>query len=193
MAYNSNIVFFDVETSGGNKQNCEILQLAGRCGNNVYSAYVQPTGSIHQACTDVHGISLYNGRLIKNGQYLPVKDLYSALLGFLQFLEQQGYQKVYLTAYNGVSMDFPLLYRDCRRNNLEDRLFDVVAGSSDTLAVLREKFGQGSLPSLKSLAQQYGVPVDSAHDATGDVATLQGLCYRLHVTANEIVRHAKHY
>ena len=76
------LVFFDLETTGLNLEEDEIVQiaaLANTAQSEEFSVFVLPNVEMTEGASNVNGITIQNGDLIRNGRVLPSTDMKSGL------------------------------------------------------------------------------------------------------------------
>lgn len=166
------IVYYDLET-GGFAKTADILQIAAKCENRTFSVYVQPTQKIDTKASEVHGIRLESGNLYLHGKQLKAVSLSTALQQFYTDFLVPLRRKVILAAHNG-KFDCPRLFDAIRKTYLTSYYQSVVYGFLDTLPIIRKINGSKTGGNkLTSLASNFGIPTEGAHDAIKDVAVLE--------------------
>ena len=68
------IVIFDLETSGF-EMNCDVLQIACKCGYVVFNDYIRPTKCISPKVTEKNGLSDVEGELFLLGHKIKSNPL----------------------------------------------------------------------------------------------------------------------
>ena len=76
------LVFFDLETTGLNLEEDEIVQIAALANtpqSEQFSVFVLPNVEMTEGASNVNGITIQNGHLVRNGRVLPSTDMKSGL------------------------------------------------------------------------------------------------------------------
>ena len=76
------LVFFDLETTGLNLEEDEIVQIAALANTDQleeFSVFVLPSVEMTEGASNVNGITIQNGDLVRNGRVLPSTDMKSGL------------------------------------------------------------------------------------------------------------------
>jgi len=98
------IVFFYLET-GSLNGNADILQVAAKHEDYVFSIYIKPTQKIKEDASAVHGLRYVDGNLQLQRKTVIAVSLSHAMLSLYQFLYSLR-KKCILTAHNCV-FDYP--------------------------------------------------------------------------------------
>ncbi|XP_015110093.1 three prime repair exonuclease 2-like [Diachasma alloeum] len=171
------IVFFDLETTGLTPD-CEIMQIAAKCGGKMYRTYILPTNPIPQIVKNITGITVINNKMFARGRPVTGVTRVVAVRTFIKFLRSFG-EKVILVAQNGFKFDGPLLCGILNREKMMAQFQDIVIGFSDPLPLFRHHLpGRrecGKTYGLVSLANDYLGGSSGAHDAMNDVVMLEKL------------------
>ena len=117
------VAYFDLETTGF-PTTSEILQIAVETEkDDTYNQFLFPdTHYIPQGAQKVHGISVVDEELHKNGKKLP--DVVSAMDGLKQFIEflnglrANDDEKIILCAHNGLRFDSKVLTYNLQKRGL---------------------------------------------------------------------------
>ena len=83
------LVFFDLETTGLNLEEDEIVQiaaLANTAQSEEFSVFVLPNVEMSEGASNVNGITIQNGELVRNGRVLPSTDMKSGLKVVYHFI-----------------------------------------------------------------------------------------------------------
>ena len=76
------LVFFDLETTGLDVEEDEIVQiaaLANTAESEEFSVFVLPNVEISEGASNVNGMTVQHGQLVRNGRVLRSTDMRSAL------------------------------------------------------------------------------------------------------------------
>ena len=87
------LVFFDLETTGLNTEEDEIVQiaaLANTAESEEFSVFVLPNVEISEGASNVNGMTVQYGQLVRNGRVLRSTDIRSALKVILKLLHFQS-------------------------------------------------------------------------------------------------------
>jgi len=165
-------VYVDLETSGFQK-NCDILQIAAKCGKHLFNIYINPIHEISAAATAVHGLRKCEAELMLYGKKVSSVPLRAAIGNLLQWLNSLM-KKCYITAHN-LNFDGPRLFDAILFCSLNDDFSNVVEGFIDTLQVIRketERKGKTKC-TLTELANWLNISCVNAHNAIQDVSMLE--------------------
>ena len=83
------LVFFDLETTGLNLEEDEIVQIAALANTDQseeFSVFVLPNVEMTEGASNVNGITIENGELVRNGRVLPSTDMKSGLKVVYHFI-----------------------------------------------------------------------------------------------------------
>ncbi|XP_034948881.1 uncharacterized protein [Chelonus insularis] len=167
------IVFFDLETSGF-QLDCDVLQIAVKCGNASFQKYITPTQVIPSRASNVHGLTNEGCNLYLHGNKVSSQPLRVVLHELLTFLTDLGKPCV-LIAHNCFSFDGPRLVNIINKVSLQEEFIKVVDSFGDTMKLFRNKY-PGADCSLLSLAgKNFSLSTRKAHDAIYDVILLQNI------------------
>ncbi|KAG7324118.1 hypothetical protein KOW79_012134 [Hemibagrus wyckioides] len=166
------LVFFDLETTGLNIYECDIVQLSAISGERIFNVYIFPRCPIDYGASRVTGLTTRRQTLLLHGQPVETVPLREALKLFISFLK--AFSRPVLVGHNCKRFDCPVLQRILKEFNLLEEFQDVVSCYLDTLALSREMF---PLPKYSQpfLVQHFLQKTYGAHDATEDVRALQEL------------------
>ncbi|XP_049429310.1 DNA polymerase III PolC-type-like isoform X1 [Epinephelus fuscoguttatus] len=177
----SNIVFFDLETTGLDPR-CHIIQLSAICGEREFNAYILPRRPISPKASELTGLTQSRGTLYRHGTPLDTVFLYDALNDFIDFLSscrprrrtRPHRRPVLLAAHNAERFDAPILARVLRKCSLWEDFQQVVSGFVDTLPLSRNLYDLHSY-SLEFLVEYFLHRDYDAHDGLEDARILQKL------------------
>ena len=150
-------LFIDLETTGVNKQSCEIIEIGalrylnGQISDR-FQTYVRPVGLIPKEASEINGIT--------NDMVKDSPDLRIALKSFLDFLSPEDV----ISGYNIASFDIPILKRDLRSElhfELSNIYFDVMNMVSKSFISVPNK-------KLSTVAEYFGISSENAHHAVDD-------------------------
>lgn len=133
------IVLLDLETSGLSKD-CDILQIAAKCGKSTFATYINPKKHISAAAIEAHGLTNCQGVLMYHGLTVDSVPLRLAMSNLQQWLASLG-KPCYIATHN-LSFDVPKLFNAIVTCSLHDDFRDVVCGFIDTLIVIRRLTGR---------------------------------------------------
>lgn len=149
------ICFFDLETTGTDKMNDRIVEIAiiewdGEI-KNQYHSYVNPGMPIPSAATEVHGIT--NEMVLKAPFFKTIaEDVFSFIAG------------CDLGGFNSNAFDIPMLYVELNRSGLNLDLKDI--NFIDACNIFKRKEER----TLSAASKFYtGDPHENAHSAMDDV------------------------
>ncbi|XP_051918171.1 DNA polymerase III subunit epsilon-like [Hippocampus zosterae] len=168
------VVFFDLETTGLDTRNCDIIQIAAVCGMADFNAYIVPRCEITREANGITGFSVANGVLFRHGVAMPTMPLQQALSSFLDFLSSLP-EPVYLAAHNASRFDAPVLDRVLKEFSLLQRFQRVVSNYLDTFLLSKRMFSNFYSYSLKYMVEYFLGKTFDAHNALEDARMLQEL------------------
>ena len=150
----------DIETTGKDRQSCEIVEIAAvrvRNGKQVaeWHTRVKPRVPIELGAYNTHHISEED---VKDAPYFE-----QIWPGFRDFCGRDV-----LVAHNGFAFDFPIIERMSKGLPDSGKL-----PTYDTLPLAKEL--EPASKKLEDLARSYGVPVGKAHAAVDDCRMLAGV------------------
>jgi superfamily I DNA/RNA helicase/DNA polymerase III epsilon subunit-like protein len=154
----------DIETTGKDRQTCEIVEIAAvrvRNGKQVAEWYtrVKPRVPIELGAYNTHHISEED---VKDAPYF--EQIWPAFKDFCG--------RDVLVAHNGFAFDFPIIERMSKGLPDSGKL-----PTYDTLPLAKEL--EPASKKLEDLARSYGVPIGKAHAAIDDCRMLAGVFSRL--------------
>ena len=183
------VVIVDTETTSvfGDK---ELIQVAAKCGDEEFSAYVYPSKSIHPDATEKTDFTKLNGRLLYHGdpvQTTPSDIVARDFLSFLSALESQ----VILVGHNIKRFDMPVILQWLRSHGIAKDLCNIMYGLTDTMPLLK----QGKVRAQDELAKTYLVGPEwdhaGAHNAITDCILLEGLLHHFEITEDVLKEKAE--
>ncbi|XP_058803404.1 uncharacterized protein LOC131671175 [Phymastichus coffea] len=183
---NCPVIYFDLETSGLHTE-CDILQIAAKCGKISFNVYIYPVQDISAAASAIHGLRKYEGDLMLQSEKVHSVSLRIAMGQFLHYLLPFN-KKCYLAAHN-LNFDGPRLLNAINKCSLTDEFSKVLEGFIDTLPVIKkctERTGKGAC-TITSLANWLNISSLNAHDATKDVAILEKIIKKLAISYDHLV------
>ncbi len=147
-------VVFDLETTGLDAQNCEIIEIgAAKIENGAitqqFCCFVKPTTAIPQEITELTGIT---DDMVKDAE--PIKNL---IPDFYKFCEN-----CVIIAHN-LDFDYKFLYMAGKKAG-----YDFNNARLDTLALARSAVKGLKNYKLKTLANHFNVSLENAHRAVHD-------------------------
>ena len=87
------LVFFDLETTGLDVEEDEIVQIAALANapeSEEFSEFVLPNVEISKGASNVNGMTIQHGQLVRNGRVLRSTDILSALKVVLKLFTFQS-------------------------------------------------------------------------------------------------------
>lgn len=130
------IVYLDLATSGF-QRNCDILQMAAKCGKNSFNVYITPNQEISAAATAVHGLRKCQAELILYGKPVPSVPPRPTITNLYQWLILLK-KKCYIAVHN-LSFDRPRLIDLITVYSLSKEFADIIVGFIDTLQVIKKE------------------------------------------------------
>ncbi|XP_063412530.1 uncharacterized protein LOC134722744 [Mytilus trossulus] len=182
-------VYFDLETTGFGTD-CDIIQLAAAYANQNYNRYMVPSQRISPSASKVTGFSKSGLILYKNGEIMQTDEEPEIFKQFISWLPK----KCILIGHNSKIFDSRILTKALQNNNVMKDFELKCVGFIDTLSLTKEL-----LPDRKTSKQSYnqeslvkdivGISYD-AHNAIGDVQSLQQLINTLKVSPRMLEKHS---
>lgn len=151
----SQIVIYDIETGGLDRETCQIIQISALnlTTNETFNRFIIPTEKIEESAVKVHGYS--QEFLIKNGE-----ELTKVIKEFADFCNGK-----IIVGHNSNNFDLPIIKRvsgDCGINF-------KFKNNYDTLTLAKMLVGNVKNYKLETLCEKYGIVNQRAHDAMSDV------------------------
>lgn len=168
-----NIVFFDLETTGLDRE-CDIIQISCAFGAKMFDRYVFPTKEIGVKASEVNRIrvNFQEGTMTYDGHQVAYVDGKQAIEELVRFLKSIG-GRILLSAHNGRRFDVPRLRRLADKVGIP--LPDEVEGFLDTMLLARKLYpGRKSYSQPNLVRDMTGKEYD-AHNSAADVRALQEL------------------
>ncbi|XP_017160605.1 DNA polymerase III PolC-type-like isoform X2 [Poecilia reticulata] len=168
------IIFFDLETTGLDTSQCDIIQLAAVCEERVFNKYTVPQQNIDEGATEVTGFTVQSGHLVlyvSPVETVPIDDLLTSFIDFLRSFQRP----VLLAAHNAKRFDMPVLTRVMKKYDLYPQFQQVVSGFLDTLLLSKRLFPRIKGYSQVSLVKIFLQKSYDAHNAEEDAKMLQEL------------------
>jgi DNA polymerase III alpha subunit (gram-positive type) len=195
----ASVIVVDVETTGLNAIDNEILQIAASSANGdnaeMFSIFINPVqDKIDPFITNLTGISKHNGSLFAKEAPVASEPLASAVKKFLSYLEKQPLP-VMLVAHNA-AFDAKFILRAFAKCDLLDRFLTIIAGFSCSLAAARQQYPKVQFAGLENhklkTLHAYFVKSEDIefHSANQDVLALKRILPFLMKSKAEIARFA---
>ncbi|XP_049928586.1 DNA polymerase III PolC-type-like isoform X6 [Epinephelus moara] len=170
----SNIVFFDLETTGLDTAVCDIIQVSAICGERVFNVYTLPRRPLTESARQVTGFTVTDGSLLLHGNAVDTVPLVDALTSFISFLRSFRHP-VLLAAHGAKRFDAPVLTRVLRRLSLQQEFQQVVSGFVDTFLLSKNLYRNLSSHSQQYMVRHFLGKTYEAHNAVEDATMLQEL------------------
>ncbi|XP_014853168.1 PREDICTED: DNA polymerase III PolC-type-like [Poecilia mexicana] len=168
------IVFIDLEATGLDTSQCDIIQLAAVCEERVFNKYTVPQQSMTDSAKQVTGFTVQSGRLFRRGSPVETISIDDLLTSFLDFL--RSFQRpVLLAAHSVMRFDAPVLTRVMKKYDLYPQFQQVVSGFLDTFLLSKRLFPRIKGYSQVSLVGKFLGKTYDAHNAEEDAKMLQEL------------------
>jgi hypothetical protein len=94
--------------TSGFEANCDILQIAAKCGETTFATYVNPSRQVSATATAANGLMNCNGDLVHHGVKVQSVPMRLALVSFIEWL---GLFKNFCIAVHNLRFDGPRLFR----------------------------------------------------------------------------------
>ncbi|CAC5392636.1 unnamed protein product [Mytilus coruscus] len=182
-------VYFDLETTGFGICTDKI-QIAAAYGQNTFCRYIVPKQAITSSAAKVTGFSKSGQILYRNGEIMQTDDLQDSLKDFINWLPDN----CILLAHNEKLFDSRVIVYSMENNSLFDSFEQKCKGFVDSLSLLKtvlpERKQTGKRFNQESLVFDIlGVEYD-AHNAVGDVESLQQLVEHLSLPTEKVAPHS---
>lgn len=184
------VIFFDSETSGF-ATNTEILQIGAKCEEKTFSCYILPQNEIPTKATEIHGLFLSNGNLMKNNNYVPSEQLKDALEKFFHFLIAIG-SPCLLVGHN-INFDAKHFLRAICLYKMEDNFHPCLYGFADSLQLLKKLVTDVTNHKLSTLAEKFELLNEEIHDALVDAKLVEQILQKVGVTTSSLILVSKSY
>jgi len=150
------IIYYDLETTGLDSENDEIIEIAGKDNNGeIFSKLLKPSKEISDKIEEITGI---NNRKLKYRNTLEQNK--DKINNWFDFKNKGNY----LIAHNGDRFDLKFL----------ERTFDIKCYHLDSLKFFKKLLRQQSY-SIKSLCELFNISTKGHHRALNDVLILEKL------------------
>ena len=137
------LIYYDLETTGldfhNKHKDIEIVEIGAVDGvtRETFQQYIYPAGNhIPQDASNVHGISIENGKLVRNSKPLDAVDPKTGLSNFLAWLKSFR-EPVTLSGYNSHNYDDWVICHNLHREGLCLSRQGSVAGFLDVSKIAR--------------------------------------------------------
>lgn len=131
------IVFLDLVTSGFD-MNCEILQIAMKCGQLEFNKYIYPRRCISSQSSQVHNITFQEGNLFVHNQQVEALPKQIVLQDLLLYLK--SFKKPCTLVAHNSSFNMRQLIHFIQETFLLDEIKAVITGFTDILTLFRTKY-----------------------------------------------------
>ncbi|XP_054897457.1 DNA polymerase III PolC-type-like [Poeciliopsis prolifica] len=168
------IVFIDLEATGLDTSQCDIIQLAAVCEEKVFNKFAVPHQHMTDSAKEVTGFRVRSGRLFRRGslvETVPIVDLLTSFIDFLRSFRDP----VVLAAHSVMRFDAPVLTRVMKKHHLFPQFQEVVSGFLDTFLLSKRLFPNIRGYSQVSLVSNFLGKSYDAHNAEEDAKMLQEL------------------
>lgn len=191
---NCALVFFDTETTGLGVAKSEIIQISAKCESSTFNCFVKPRRGIRSVISELTGISIERGKLYHKNKPVPSKDIKSALIDFLNYLESLQPGKVILVAHNA-KFDLRFVLHALEATSLTARFLQVCVGFICTLSLAEKKLPKSAKGPVDHkisglLEFYYGEVIVELHDSVTDVLALESIFHCMSEGLEELVPHS---
>lgn len=187
------IFTFDIETTGFNRVNERIIEIALRDlsggKESTFQTLINPEKMVTN--TFIHGISR---QMVTSSGVPRMKELIPILLDYVKSRQKPGGQVLFI-AHNAKGFDVPFLINEFKRCSF-DIPPDWVFVDSISLAreIIKDVGSKRAKRSLQALREYYGIPlVGNAHRAMSDVNVLsmviQKMTHDLKLSVSSLLQH----
>lgn len=178
-------VVFDLETTSLNKDT-EITQIAAVCDNHEFNQYVLPLRGISHRASEVTGLTCHGDILLLHGRPVHSYLIKEALQLFLAWLSDIG--NCVLIAHNA-KFDAPRIMYHLQACKLTTAFVAIVHGFCDSLPLFKEIYPGMENYKQETLVSNILKESYEAHNALGDVQSLQKLLIKSNVKDDVLLSH----
>lgn len=179
---NCSLVLFDVETTGLKIDKNEIIQISAKCEGENFNTYVKPRRGVSPKAKEITGITMRRGQMYHKNVPVDSKDLPTALVEFLEFLESLSPKPIILIAHNA-NFDMTFLLMALQASSLTERFLPSCAGFIDTLSMARavqpaKTVGGPENNKIKGLLEYFFGEVEvDLHNSEIDILAMEAIMY----------------
>ena len=151
------LIFYDLETTGINPENDEIIEIGAKDNfGNIFEKLIKPNKEIPDKIELLTGIS-------------NKKVKYELINNWFDFDNNQKiFNEIYLIAHNGDNFDYKFMSKH----------FNIKCKCIDTLTLYRKLLPCQRSHSIKTLCEIYNIDCTKHHRALEDVIILEKLYYK---------------
>ena len=159
------LIFYDLETTGLDSLNDEIIEIGAKDNyGNTFEKLINPNKIIPAKIELLTGIS--NDKIKYRND---IKRSYNLINGWFDFENvNKNYNNVYLIAHNGDNFDYKFMIKH----------FNIKNKCIDTLKLFRKLLPCQRSHSIKTLCEIYNIDCSKHHRALEDVIILEQLYYK---------------
>ena len=159
------LIFYDLETTGINPENDEIIEIGAKDNfGNIFEKLIKPNKEIPDKIELLTGISNKKVKYRNN-----IERSYELINNWFDFDNNQKiFNEIYLIAHNGDNFDYKFLSKH----------FNIKCKSIDTLILFRKLLPYRSSHSIKALCELYKIDCSKHHRALEDVIILEQLFHK---------------
>tara|TARA_Y100000591_G_scaffold326873_1_gene350327 strand:- start:1016 stop:1573 length:558 start_codon:yes stop_codon:yes gene_type:complete len=157
MTKKARIIFYDLETTGVDPENDEIIEIGAKDNyGNIYEKLINPNKEIPKKIEELTGIT--NNKIKYRNS---LEQSYNNIEEWFNF----DNKNIYLIAHNGDNFDYKFL----------SKYFDIKCKCIDTLILYRKLLPYQRSHSIKTLCETYNIDSSKHHRALEDVLILEKL------------------
>jgi len=159
------LIFYDLETTGVNPENDEIIEIGAKDNyGNIFEKLINPKKEIPDKIELLTGIS---NKMVKYRN--NIERSYELINNWFDFdNKQKTFNEVYLVAHNGDNFDYKFISKH----------FNIKCKCIDTLTLYRKLLPCQRSHSIKTLCEIYNIDCSKHHRALEDVIILEKLYYK---------------
>ena len=159
------LIFYDLETTGVNPENDEIIEIGAKDNfGNIFEKLIKPNKEIPDKIELLTGISNKKVKYRNN-----IERSYELINNWFDFDNKQKiFNEVYLIAHNGDNFDYKFMSKH----------FNIKYKCIDTLTLFRKLTPYQRSHSIKTLCEIYNIDCTKHHRALEDVIILEKLYYK---------------
>lgn len=163
-------IYFDIETN--NLKGTSIIQIAAISQNHTYfNGFCTLKCNLSFKCTELTGFYTHGNILFLNGKQVVTQQENIVLRNFVDWIEIQSPEPIYLIAHNSFNFDARILLNHCSALGIKisNRINFI-----DTLPLIKKLYtGLIANFQLKTIAGFFKIPNTLSHTALSDAIALK--------------------
>ena len=163
-------IYFNIETN--NLKGISIIQIAAISQNHThFNGFCTLKCNLFLKCTELTGFYTHGNNLFLNGKQVVMQQKNIVLRNFVDWIEIQSPEPIYLIAHNSFNFDARILLSHCSALGIE---ISTRINFIDTLPLLKKLYtGLIANFQLKTIAEFFKISNTLSHTALSDAITLR--------------------